>query len=314
MFLLLMALLAGGPIDAQTAPTAAASAQKAAVSRRLATFLESGKFTYRKADDGVWVISFKGQHTDSIEVVVQANGDMVVVFSTVKKSVTASSDLLRKFMEANFNANYSKLAIDGDGDLLALTEVPGDVSEQMLCKAVDEVASLTDTAVGLLVRAGTPLPSGTESIEAVAAGRGATLSLLRGAFELSYDPSKWRVEATTEPNVTQLMHTSGDAWLKVISERLEVGSEALRELAMGNARKATSELKLESETWRTVNGLRTLVLRYAASVQGVKVTFYNQMYSDGDGLVQLAGWTTSNLMEEHRHDFLELFAGFSKTR
>lgn len=315
MFLFLIVLLAGRPAEVQNADSRAAFLQKAAVGRKIATLIQESNFKYREADEGVWVISFKGRHTDSIEVVVQADGEMVVVFSTVKRKITASSALLRQFMEANFHANYSKLAIDGDGDLLALTELTAtDVNGQTLRKAVDEVATLTDTAVGLLVAEGTPIPSAAESFDSIVPGRGASITLLRGTFELSYDPKKWKVEASTEPNVTQLMHVSGDAWLKVISERLEVGSEALREVALGNARKAANDVKLESETWRSVNGLRTLVLRYAAAVQGVKVTFYNQMYSDGDGLVQLAGWTTTNLVDEHRRDFLELFAGFSKMR
>ena len=123
MFLFLIALLAGGPVDAQNGDARAAFLQKAAVERKIAALIKEASFKYREADEGIWVLSFKGRHTDSIEVVVQADGDMVVVFSTVKRKIVASSELLRQFMEANFNANYSKLAIDGDGDLLALTEL-----------------------------------------------------------------------------------------------------------------------------------------------------------------------------------------------
>jgi hypothetical protein len=63
-----------------------------------------------------------------------------------------------------------------------------------------------------------------------------------------------------------------------------------------------------------VNGLRVLVLRYGVVRSGVSFTFYNQMYSDKSGLVQLAAWTPSNLFDEHRRDVLELLAGFRKVQ
>lgn len=313
-FLLVCALvgaLAAAPAQGGGAPS---TAQKSAIARKVATLLEEAGFKYRKVEDGLWVVSFKGQHSDSIEVVVQARNDMVLVLSTVQKKTAPSPALLRRFLEANYNANYSKLGIDEDSDLLSLTELPPDVTLEPFRKSVDEVASLADTAVGLLASDGAAGAPPSERIESVPPATGAKLSLLRGAFEVSYDPTKWKPQATTEPTTTQLNHSSGELWLKVIAERIEVKPEGLRDLAINNAKAAAPEITVDAETWRTVNGLKVLVLRYGGTTSGVKVTFYNQMYSDADGIVQLAGWTTSNLFDEHRHDLLELFAGFRKTR
>lgn len=311
--LLALALVVAVPGIQQNPAPKAPSARKAALGQKVSGLLEQTKFKHRKAGDGVWVISFSGDHTSSLEVVVQALDDMVLVFSTVKKQVTASAPQLRQLLEANYKANYAKVAIDEDGDLLALTELSPDLTSAMLRTAVDEVANLTDAAAGVLFSESRPAPS-TEKFESVPSGTGATLSLVRGSFQLSYDPAKWKPEASKEANVTQLNHVSGEAWVKVIGERLEVAPDSLRDLAISNAKNITPDVTVDSETWGTVNGLKVLVLRYNVTTSGVRFTFYNQMYSDADGLVQLAGWAPRNLFAEYQRDLQELFAGLRKKR
>jgi hypothetical protein len=181
---------------------------------------------------------------------------------------------------------------------------------QQLRTTIEEVANTGDSAADL-VRATAPLE---ERIEAIAAGRGATLALVRGAFQLTYDPAKWKPQNSSEPNVVQLVHASGDAYLKVITERLEIERAHLSDVALTNAKGASSDVKIVSESWRTINGLRTLVLRLDGMTDGMRFTYYNQMYSDTSGTVQLAGRTGTNLFDEYRRDFLELFAGFRKLR
>jgi hypothetical protein len=317
---LALAFFAAWPEAAQSTPARVSPPQKAVLVKNIAAAIDDAGFKYRKADDGVWVISFRGQNAASLEIVVKADPEMVVVLSTVKKKALPSPRQLRQLLEANYKANYSKLAIDNDGDLLSLIELPPDVTAGALRTAVDEVASLADTAFGLIssneavADSATSTSSSSENLEMVPAGTGATMALLRGAFELSYDPAKWRQQATTDPGTTQLNHVSGELWLKVIAERIEVGPEALRSVAVSNAKAAAPEIHVDSETWRTVNGLKVLVLRYGGNANGIRFTFYNQMYSDSAGIVQLAGWTTTNLFDEHRRDLLELFAGFRKVR
>ena len=107
-------------------------------------------------------------------------------------------------------------------------------------------------------------------------------------------------------------HASGDAYLRIITERVQIESDSLRDVALTNARNTAPDVQLDSETWRTENGLRTLLVKYTGRASGIRFTFLNQMYSDSNGTVQLAGWTGSNLFEEFRSDFLELFSGFRK--
>lgn len=294
------------PVSAQ--PRSRAAEQAAA---SVAATLQQTGLTYRKSSDAVWVVTFKSSSGTPIDVIINAQNELVIVFAVVARAPRLSAEQLRDLLKASYSANFAKLAIDGDGDLLSLSEIAlKGLNVQQLRTTIEEVANTGDSAAGL-VRVTAPEE---ERIETVVAGRGATLPLVRGAFQLTYDPAKWKPQVSSEPNVVQLVHASGDAYLKVIAERLEIDPTHLSEVAVTNARSSSSDVKVITESWRTINGLRTLVLRLDGMTNGSRFTFYSQMYSDTSGTVQLAGWTGANLFDDYRRDFLELFAGLRKLR
>lgn len=281
--------------------------------QKVAAALEQSGLNYRKAADAIWAVTFTGSRNTSIDVIVNGQNPLIVVLAVVAKKPALSAAQLTALLRVSYDANYSKVAIDNDGDLLALTELASDsLTAPVLRTAIEEVANTADSAAAAL--GGSTARSTPESPEVVPAGKGASLSLVRGAFEISYDPKKWTREATPEANVIQLNHVSGDAFMRIISERIQIENDNLRDVALTNAKTTAPDVQLDSETWRTVNGLRTLVLKYSGRASGIRFTFLNQMYSDPSGTVQLAGWTGSNLFEEYRRDFLELFSGFRKVQ
>jgi hypothetical protein len=271
--------------------------------------LEQTGFTFRQSAESVWIVACKSASSTPIDVIVNAQQDLVVVFAVVARSPRLSAAQLRGLLKASYTANFAKLAIDHDGDLLSLTEIATTaITADQLRTAIEEVANTGDAAADL-VRANRPAES---DIEDVPAGRGATMPLVQGAFELTYDPAKWTPQPVVEPNIVQLAHASGDAFLKVIAERLEIDPAQLADVALTNAKSASPDVRIVTESWRTVNGLRTLLVRLDGSSDGTRFSFYNQVYSDASGTVQLAGWTGTNRFDEYRRDFLELFAGFRK--
>jgi len=291
--------LAGAPGAAQATTPAVASA------------LEQTGLTYRKASDAVWVVSVKSSSSTFIDVIVNAQNELVVVFAVVARKPALSSEQLRNLLRANYEANFAKVAIDHDGDLLALAELPPKgLTVPLLRTAIEEVANAGDAAANL-VRGPAPVE---ERVETVASGRGATLPLVRGAFELGYDPAKWKPQAGGEPGVLSLVHSSGEAFLRVITQRVEVERAHLIDVALTSAKRSSPDVRIASEAWRTVNGLRTLLLRLDGVVNGSRYSYYSQVYSDGAGTVQIVAWTGTNLFDEYRRDFLELFAGFRKLR
>jgi hypothetical protein len=275
----------------------------------VATALEQTGLTFRRSAEAVWIVTCKSASSTPIDVIVNAQKDLVIVFAVVARSPQLSAAQLRGLLKASYTANFAKLAIDHDGDLLSLTEIAaGALTTEQLRTAIEEVANTGDAAADL-VRAHVPAEG---DIENVPAGRGATLPLVRGAFELTYDPAKWTPQPIDEPNIVRLAHVSGDAYLKVIAERLEIDPGQLTDVALSHAKSASPDVKVVTESWRTINGLRTLLVRLDGTTSGIRFSFYYQMYSDASGTVQLAGWTGTNLFDEYRRDFLELFAGFRK--
>lgn len=275
--------------------------------------LEESKFRYQKASEGVWLITFAGDNSPELAVYIKPLGEMVVISSLVQKGSPSRGESLKALLQASYEANFAKLALEDDGDVFALTELPQDFTAAAFKAAIDAVASLADKAILLLGAARVPTAE-TETIPTVAAGRGATLPILRGAFELSYDPAKWRVKPSTEPGEAELMHVSGDAYLKVISERIEIAAASFRNVVLENAKPHAPDIAVVGETPRVVNGLEVVVLRYAGTTSGIKMTYYNQIFSDTNGTIQLAGYTGTNLFDEYQRDFLELFAGLRKVR
>lgn len=274
--------------------------------------LEKSKLRYEKSSDGLWSITLKGTNVSSIAVSIRAMNDLVIVASIVQRKPVLSSDTLTTLLRASYGARFSKLAVDDDGDVVALTELPKDFTVAAFEAAVQEVATLADEAAGLLSAPGRA--DNVSVLPEVAPGKGATVPILRGVFEVSYDPAKWRIKPANVVGVTEFQHVSGDAGLKVISERIEVARDNFRNVVIENARALAPDIAVLSEIPRTVNGLKVVVIRYGGTTSGIKFTFYNQMYSDASGTVQLAGWTGTNLFDEYQRDFLELFAGFRKAR
>jgi hypothetical protein len=275
----------------------------------VATALEQTGLTFRPSGDSVWIVTCQSASSTPIDVIVNTQKDLVIVFAVVARSPQLSAAQLRGLLKASYTANFAKLAIDHDGDLLSLTEIAADaLTAGQLRTAIEEVASTGDAAAALL----RPLVPAEDDIESVAPGRGATLPLVRGAFELTYDPAKWKRQSVDEPNIVQLAHASGGAFLRVIAEQLEIDPGQLADVAFSHAKSASADVRIVTESWRTVNGLRTLLVRLDGSTDGTRFSFYNQMYSDASGTVQLAGWTDTNVFDEYRRDFLELFAGFRK--
>ena len=135
-----------------------------------------------------------------------------------------------------------------------------------------------------------------------------------GAFELTYDPQKWKAQPAGDADGVSLLHVSGDARLTVIVQRLAVERAHLTDVALTSARRAAPDVRVASESWRTVNGLRTLLLRLDGVANGSPYSCYTQLYSDDAGTVQLVVRAGSSRFDDYRVDALELLAGFRKVR
>lgn len=139
------------------------------------------------------------------------------------------------------------------------------------------------------------------------------IALARGAASLYYDPAKWRRDELDDPTRARLAHVTGDGYAIIIAERIEMTLDALREVALSNARSAAPDAAITWEERRVVNGTEVLAARLRGTTQGITFVYFGYYYAGPQGTFQVLTYTSSNLFDEYRDDFEELLNGFVVT-
>lgn len=142
-----------------------------------------------------------------------------------------------------------------------------------------------------------------------------TLELLRGHALVRFDPRAWRADAVNSaaPANYQYVHTNGEVYFKIISERIQIGLEKLADIGVMNAQKVDPNVTVTRRGSRLVNGLEMAVREFEATIEGIPFTFYVHYYSDAAGSIQLVGWTGRSLVTEHRPLIEQFVSGFEVT-
>lgn len=132
-----------------------------------------------------------------------------------------------------------------------------------------------------------------------------------GAYEIWYDAKKWdrKITKTGGESDIELHRKNGEGFAMTIFERAEFPLTALREVALSNARDAATEFEVKHEEMRVVNGRQVLCLKFNATIQGVKFTYFGYYCSFPGGTLQALTMTFQNLFEEFEPDFVDLLNG-----
>ena len=145
----------------------------------------------------------------------------------------------------------------------------------------------------------------------VPAGSQKLLSGKRVPFGIWFNEAKWRPQEDPEPGPRTYMitHARGDAYAMVIEERLEASLDALRRVAVENAKKAAPDAAVVREERRTVNGLEVLLLQIDATIRQVPFSYLGYYYTGPQGSVQVVTFTGRNLLREYEPDLLDFLNG-----
>jgi hypothetical protein len=130
-------------------------------------------------------------------------------------------------------------------------------------------------------------------------------------FGFWIDPKIWnfkksKIEDAAEFN---LELKKGDLYSIIMSEKIEVPIENLREIALENAQSASSDLEIINEEFRIVNGQKVLNLQFKGTIQGIKFVYFGYYFSNEKGTVQYLTYTSSNLFAEMKNLCEELLNG-----
>jgi len=125
------------------------------------------------------------------------------------------------------------------------------------------------------------------------------------------DPKIWSFKKATENSEAEyeLQLKDGDLYGMVISEKVEIPLKTLKSIALENGKAAAPDLKIIKEEYRTVNGLKVLLLQMNGTMQGIKFSYYGYYFSSTNGTVQFITYTSQNLFKGYRKECEKLLNG-----
>jgi hypothetical protein len=122
------------------------------------------------------------------------------------------------------------------------------------------------------------------------------------------NPKEWNFSKNTvnESAEFQFQKKDEDLYGMLISEKMQIPVETLKDIALENAKKAAPDIKVIKEEYRNVNGIKVLMMQLSGTMQGIKFVYYGYYYSNSNGTIQLVTYTGENLLDEYKDD-IELF-------
>jgi hypothetical protein len=136
--------------------------------------------------------------------------------------------------------------------------------------------------------------------------QGSTFLLKSSKANLGFwlDSKKWSfTKETSNPSSEyELQCKDKDLYGMILIEKIEIPLETLKGIAFKNAQEAAPDMKIIKEEYRTVNGLKVLLMQMNGSMQGIKFSYYGYYFSNKNGSVQYVTYTAQNLMSEYENE------------
>lgn len=127
---------------------------------------------------------------------------------------------------------------------------------------------------------------------------------------LFYDAAKWK-KTSEEQGRTTFQHKNNDGYAMVLFERIFIPMDNISDLALQNAQKASSNVKVIAQDSRTVNGTKVIAAQMSGTLKGIPFTYLNYYFSVRGGTVQIFTYTGTNIFLEYKTDFEEFLNGVS---
>lgn len=130
------------------------------------------------------------------------------------------------------------------------------------------------------------------------------------------NPKKWTFSKAPADEASEFSFEKKgeDLYALLVSEKLEIPIENLADIAYENARNAAADITIQKKEYRTVNGIKVLMMQMSGSVSGMKITYYGYYYSNADGTVQLLAYTGTKLLDTYKSEIELLLNGLVETQ
>ncbi len=267
--------------------------------------------------DGLWIGTYKGGNNleeilVGVTLITDDFDDAMVWIRAGPPDPDAgiSASQLTELLQLSYNLNYAKVTLDDDGSLYTMLELELRTLDTYglilgiyaVADAADDVARLVDTW-SFAGEHASALTRESRTDDAI-------LHLLDNATSIRFSPTEWFEQPPDSTDITkQYVHVSGEVFVALIAERSQIPIDRMPELALQNMQREDSSAQITTSGYRTVNDVRVAFAEISASPNSIPATFLGHFYSDSAGTVQIIGWTTRNLFDEHKSTIEQFAAG-----
>ena len=298
------------PAEGESDRTPSATGQatdKKQLAERLQRLLKECGLTAERTEDS-WVVVFKGTNASKVSVHISVYEDLAVIQSEAITSRALTPAEMTAMLEQSYQQDFVKMGLIKN-QLHASTETEiRTLDARLLRRLIESIAEIADDTFGVLSAPATEATIYPPLIGPSRLRRAETLELNRGIASLRYEGQAWKRFGASES--LQYMHTSDEAFFRVIAERVQIPIENLEDIALTNARTVDPNARVVKRGWRLVNGQRLMVLEIDLTLEKVPCAFYGHYYSGNSGTIQIVGWTAKNLLDEYRSAFDAVVSGF----
>lgn len=275
---------------------------------------------FTEYSDEIWTLNHEIEGYPAL--VLAYDNDEVIITTSYPNVDTGelNIDVLKSILSNNYKINYAKVGIDEDNDIVVLNEFPkkyfapdhyedivNSVATLSLLIELEELAENSDSGD---VSTKSPLTfSNNRGLE--------TFAFLDGNAQIAFNSNDWEIDNSSVNEDAEIAkeygfkHKSEPLWFKIIAEKSELSYEMLMDALIENASSGGLEqIEVARKGMREVNGLQLQWVNLNGIYQGARMTFYSHMYTGQKGTIQLAGFTTSNLIEEHEPIIDDLVSSF----
>ncbi len=123
---------------------------------------------------------------------------------------------------------------------------------------------------------------------------------------------EWKFNKATsnDDGEYELQLKKEDLYGTVITEKVEVPLEALREIAVINAKDVAPDTTIDNVEYRTVNGIKILMIEMSGTLTGIKFGYKGYYYSNENGTIQIILYSSKKLMKGYDDKIEKLLNGF----
>jgi hypothetical protein len=128
------------------------------------------------------------------------------------------------------------------------------------------------------------------------------------------NPKEWQFSKSSdnEDAEYQFKNKKNDIYGILISEKVQIQVETLRDIAIENAKKVAPDIHVAKEEYRYVNGIKVLMLQMSGTIKGMKFGYYGYYYSNEEGTIQFLTYTGESIINNYLKEIETFLNGLTE--